>query len=148
MRRVDVAHHIRCTNRMRFAIKKLLFLYHSSILLRHRPFVLSVRVLTDCCKGGFILRSIKACLIPPTSRPTLGHMRGEMCLCYSCPSLRQCVCLSMGSWLFSVRMFLSLLSQNNTCQIANGHGSPSWQTNSPATILTNLSHFFLYIRFG
>lgn len=46
---------------------------------------LSARILINCCKGGFILRSMKACLFPPISYPNLGHMRAEMCLCYTLP---------------------------------------------------------------
>lgn len=68
-----------------FRKETLLFWYRSSILLRHRPFFLSARILINCCKGGFILRSMKACLFPPISYPSLGHMWAEMCLCYTLP---------------------------------------------------------------
>lgn len=121
-----------CDNMRSFHVSRLtvfrkeiqLFWYLSSILLRHRLF-LSAKILINYRKGSFTLRSMKACLFPPISCPNLGHMR-EMCI----PSLRQCILLSVGSWLFSVRMFFSPLPQNNARQIANVPGSPSWKTNS------------------
>lgn len=88
---------------------------------------LSARILINCCKWGFILRSMKA-YFHQYHTPVLVTWE-QKCVCVI-PSLRQCILLSMESWLFSVRMFLSPLPQNNARQIANVPGSPSWKTNS------------------